>query len=179
MLPLILVKLYLWNQQNEILGNIAVLTQEGNDEKEQWLALKKYLTDYSLLKDKDVPDLVLWEKYLVYATAFGISEKVIESLKATYPEVFVKESWNDEEMSQYPIINYVCNPYYIYHGSTYESRISSIGTSVSRAYNTSVTEIAKHASSGGGGRRRRLLWWWRPAVVAGGRNGRKIERVNY
>ena len=179
LIPLVITKLYLWNKQKQILKNISVLTQAGSDEKEEWLALKKYLTDYSLIKDKEVPDLVLWERYLVYATAFGISDKVIENLKATYPEVFVKESWDDQEMSQYPIINFVCNPYYIYHDVSYSSRISNIGSSVSKAYHTSVTEIARHASSGGGsGRRRRLLWRRRTAVEAGGRHGRKIKEEN-
>ena len=35
--------------------------------------LSRYMKDYSLLNEKRVLDLVLWEKYLVYATAFGIS----------------------------------------------------------------------------------------------------------
>ena len=30
---------------------------------------------------------VLWEKYLVYATAFGIAEKVLKQLKVKYPEL--------------------------------------------------------------------------------------------
>ena len=151
LIPLIIIKLYFWTKQKNILKNIAVLTQEGNDEKEQWQALKRFLTDYSLIKEKDVPDLVLWEKYLVYATAFGISDKVIENLKAAYPQVFVKESWDNEEMNKYPVINYVCNPYHIYNGASYDSRITNIGSNVSRAYKTSMTEIARHASSSGGG----------------------------
>ena len=34
-----------------------------------------------------MPELVLWEKYLVFATAFGISEKVLKQLKVVYPEI--------------------------------------------------------------------------------------------
>ncbi len=173
-LPLVLIKLYYLKKQEKILGNIAVLTQQGNDEKEQWIGLKNYLKDYSLLKEKDIPDLVLWEKYLVYATAFGISEKVIESMKATYPEVFVKENWNDEEMARkYPLLNYACNPIYIHNNESNYSPIANIDSNVSKAYHTSMTEIAAHqsSSSGGsgggfsGGRRRR----WRPVAGMGGR----------
>ncbi len=62
-------------------------TQKGVDEKEQWKAFKKYMEDFSLLKDKEIPSLVVWEKYLVFATAFGISEKVLKQLKVVYPEI--------------------------------------------------------------------------------------------
>lgn len=66
---------------------INVLTQKGVDEKEKWKAFKKYMQEFSLLKDKEIPALVLWEKYLVFATAFGISEKVLKQLKVVYPEI--------------------------------------------------------------------------------------------
>ena len=70
-----------------IAHKINVFTQKGINEKEQWKAFKKYMEDFSLLKDKEVPALVVWEKYLVFATAFGISEKVLKQLKVIYPEI--------------------------------------------------------------------------------------------
>ena len=70
-----------------IAHKINVFTQKGTDEKEQWKAFKKYMEDFSLLKDKEVPALAIWEKYLVFATAFGISEKVLKQLKVIYPEI--------------------------------------------------------------------------------------------
>lgn len=177
LLPYIITKIVLWNKQESILKSISVLTQEGSDEKEQWLALKKYMEDYSLMKEKEVPDLTLWEKYLVYATAFGISEKVIDNLKATYPEVFVKESWDEDKMQEHPIINYAFNPYFIHDTSSNSSPFSNLSSSVTRAYNTSITEIARHSSSGGSGRRRRIFRRRWPAVEAGGRNGWQIKDI--
>lgn len=66
---------------------VNVFSQKGVDEKEKWKAFKKYMEEFSLLKEKEVPSLVLWEKYLVFATAFGISEKVLKQLKVVYPEI--------------------------------------------------------------------------------------------
>lgn len=66
---------------------INILSQKGVDEKEKWKAFKKYMEEFSLLKDKEIPSLVLWEKYLVFATVFGISEKVLKQLKVVYPEI--------------------------------------------------------------------------------------------
>ena len=68
-------------------GRINILSQKGVDEKEQWKAFKRYMEEFSLLKEKEIPSLILWEKYLVFATAFGISEKVLEQLKVVYPEI--------------------------------------------------------------------------------------------
>ena len=45
------------------------------------------MEEISLLKDKEVPALAIWEKYLVFATAFGISDKVLKQLKVIYPEM--------------------------------------------------------------------------------------------
>ena len=70
-----------------VAGRVNVLSQKGVDEKEQWKAFKKYMEEFSLLKDKEIPALILWEKYLVFATAFGISEKVLKQLKVVYPEI--------------------------------------------------------------------------------------------
>lgn len=70
-----------------IATKINVLSQKGIDEQEQWKAFKKYMEEFSLLKDKEVPALAIWEKYLVFATAFGISDKVLKQLKVIYPEM--------------------------------------------------------------------------------------------
>lgn len=69
----------------KILNNNMGLTQAGVDEKEKWKAFKKYMEDFSLLKEKEVPSIVIWEEFLVYATAFGIADKVIKQLKISYP----------------------------------------------------------------------------------------------
>ena len=70
-----------------ITKRINVLTQEGVDEKNKWDAFEKFMEDFSMLDQKDIPDVVLWEKYLVFATAFGISEKVLKQLKVVYPQI--------------------------------------------------------------------------------------------
>ena len=70
-----------------ITKRINVLTQKGVDEKNKWKAFEKFMEDFSMLDQKDIPDVVLWEKYLVFATAFGISEKVLKQLKVVYPQI--------------------------------------------------------------------------------------------
>ena len=67
--------------------NYILLTQFGADEQAKWYALYNFLNSNTLIKEKTIIELPLWEKYLVYATAFGISEKVIKALEINCPDV--------------------------------------------------------------------------------------------
>lgn len=63
-----------------------LLTQFGEDEYVKWKGLYNFLNSETLLSERSVVELPLWEQYLVYATAFGISDKVIKALKIRCPE---------------------------------------------------------------------------------------------
>lgn len=63
------------------------LNKEGERIYRQLKGLEKYMLDFSNLKEYDVPKLILWEEYLVYATMMGISKEVIKNLKLVYPEL--------------------------------------------------------------------------------------------
>lgn len=62
-------------------NNINIFSNTANKEKENLKNLNNYLNDYSLIEEKDVIDIYLWEDYLLYATIFGISKNVTETLK--------------------------------------------------------------------------------------------------
>lgn len=116
-----------------------ILTQKGIDEKEQWDGLERYMKDFSLLKEKDIPSLAVWEKFLVFATAFGISKKVINQLKVVYPE------FNDADfITTYAYINIMSN---VDIGS-------SINSSIMSAAASSGSGAGGGFSGGGGGGRR-------------------------
>lgn len=173
LLPIIVSLLIKFKMCEKTQSKIAVLTQEGTEEREEWVALGRYIQEFSLIEEKEIPSLVIWEKYLVYATAFGIADKAIEQMKAKYPEVFVEEFWKDENVNQYQIINLATNN--ITYNTNSRNLIDSIAAETNRAYETSLSEIAEHSSSSGsgggggfsGGR------WWPEAEEAG--MGRKVN----
>ena len=142
----------------KISARYLTLTQKGTDEKEAWIGLKNYMEDFSMMKEKEVPELALWEKYLVYATAFGISDKVLKQLKVVYPQITDMEYMNSHGYSYL---------YWMYYGNMSHNFIHSINTSVTNTYN-SVNYSSGSGSgggfSGGGG-----------FGGGGGRNGRKIS----
>ena len=107
----------------------VLLKQFGEDEYAKWRGLYNFLNSETLMKEREVLDLVIWEQYLVYATAFGISEKVIKALQIRCPEA---------SMSSSPVLR---NPYYRSRGFYISSR--SFRTA---ARNASIT-----ARTGGGG----------------------------
>ncbi|MDD6087019.1 DUF2207 family protein [Bifidobacterium boum] len=60
--------------------------------------LKQYLNDFSDFKDRGVLDLALWDRYLVYAAAFGMSEQVMRQLVKAVPELS-DPAWLDDNAS--------------------------------------------------------------------------------
>ena len=130
-------------------------TQKGINEQEQWKAFKKYMEDFSYLNEKEVPELVLWEKYLVFATAFGIADKVLKQLKVKYPELN-----NQDTISNMVLFNAMYNSNGFNTGF-----INSISSSTSRMYSSTYSSGSGGGGGfSGGGRRRRSV-----EVAGGGR----------
>ena len=60
------------------------LTRKGKEERRKILELKKYIEEYSIMEERDLQDTILWDKYLAYATAFGIPNKVTKKVYEEY-----------------------------------------------------------------------------------------------
>lgn len=60
-------------------------TPEGKLYYERWKHFKKYLTDFSALKEHPPESIKLWDHYLVYATAMGVAEEVIKNMSLVVP----------------------------------------------------------------------------------------------
>lgn len=73
----------------------AIFEKAGMPQTMEVLGFKKYLEDFSDFSKRDVPDLILWDQYLVYATALGIANKVIARLAAAYPNL-TDPAWLDD-----------------------------------------------------------------------------------
>ena len=98
-------------------SNAILFTQYGVNEQAKWYGLYNFLNSDTLMYEKEVYDLPLWEKYLIYATAIGISEKVIKAIKIHAVELDINSS---------PILNHNC---YI-HSTTFHRTSRSFGRSI-------------------------------------------------
>lgn len=52
------------------------------------LGFKKYLSDFTLVKERHTAEVALWKEYLVFAALFGIAEKVAKELKDIDPVLY-------------------------------------------------------------------------------------------
>lgn len=72
-----------------IIGIISIIyfalaikrTKYGNEQYHKWKGLKNFLVEFGSLDEKSLPEIKLWERYLVYATVFGIADKVQKAMK--------------------------------------------------------------------------------------------------
>ncbi len=64
------------------------------EEAEQLYGLKKYLIEFSNMKDKEAMEVKLWNEYLIYAQIFGIAKKVAEQFKKLYPELISEYNYD-------------------------------------------------------------------------------------
>ena len=65
----------------------VLLTQLGEDEYAKWRSLYNFLNSDEVMKASNLPSVEVCEQYLIYATAFGISEKVIKALQIRCPQL--------------------------------------------------------------------------------------------
>jgi uncharacterized membrane protein len=61
---------------------------KDTDTAVQLLGLRKFLLDFSLIAERGIKEMPLWREYLVYATLFGIADKVSENFAEVYSDYF-------------------------------------------------------------------------------------------
>lgn len=133
------------------INKINVYTQKGIDEQKQWKDLEKYMKDFSKLDEREIPEIIIWEKFLVFATVFNIADKVLEQLKIVYPNME-----NNISTKNYGYMNVMMNTNFS------RSFTNAISDSISSAC-SSASGSGGGFSGGGGGR-----------TVVGGGGGRKV-----
>ena len=137
------------------LYDLNVRTEKGAEHKVMWKGFKNFLLDFSKLEEHDYKSIAIWEHYLVYATALGVSKQVIKELKIVFPTEFEDSS---NMMSTYVTIGLLSD------GDAFNSFSNSFTSAASTAFSSpSSSNGSGGGFSGGAGggrrwrRRRRLL----------------------
>ncbi|MGQ9622220.1 MAG: DUF2207 family protein [Candidatus Caldatribacteriaceae bacterium] len=105
-------------------------TKEGRTYYLRWQSFARFVSDYSLLAERPPQSVVLWEKYLIYATALGLGETASRHLQRLIPKEVI------ERESSHP---FFFSPYVFLPGRSFTSLSSQ------------ATTTALRSSSGGGG----------------------------
>ena len=122
---------------NQLFKKHVLLTQFGEDEYAKWRGLYNFLNSETLINERTVVELPIWEEYLIYATAFGISKKVMKALKVRCPNA-------DES----PLLRQ--NSYYRTGGFHARTGYHTFGAATRSASHTARS--GGHGGYGGGGR---------------------------
>lgn len=60
-------------------------TPYGKEYYERWMSFKRYINDFSLIKEYPPESVELWNKYLIYATALGSAKGVGKAMEIALP----------------------------------------------------------------------------------------------
>lgn len=114
-------------------------SQTGALHIKKWNAFKNFLRDFGNFEPKELPEVKLWERYLVYATIFGLAKKVQKDMNVKIKEFddSIQNTYSDTFTRLY----------------LYDSINHSFSSAVSegkRAYAASRANAYSSSSSGGG-----------------------------
>ena len=108
--------------------------------------LKSFLKDFTLLNERGVKEVPLWDEYMVYAEFFGISDKVRKQMKEVWPEYadLSRVTQNLDKAQEDDIV-------YMFSDAIYTSANSVMNRAASRASSSSSGYSSWSSVSGGGG----------------------------
>ena len=65
------------------------------------MAFKRYLDKFPTFSKKDLPSIVLWDKFLVYATVFGNADKVAKTLEKSFTAEEIRRSGTSASLAYF------------------------------------------------------------------------------
>ena len=119
--------------------SIQKKTKFGREEYEKWNALKRFLKDFGKFDTKDLPDMILWQKFLVYAYVFGCADELEKTMKIKVAE-----------MGDVPMTGYYYDPTFTDMLIFSHIMNRTINSSFSSAYSARSAASSGNYSSGGG-----------------------------
>lgn len=79
-------------------------TAAGQEGARKAYGFKQFLENFTLVKDKTTIEVTLWQEYMVYASLFGIAEKVAKELKDIDAGMAEKVLYTSDSTSMYELI---------------------------------------------------------------------------
>lgn len=114
-------------------------TKKGIEHYAKWKAFKNFLNDFGNFSIKELPEIALWERYLVYATVFGLADKVEKAMNVKITE------FDNVDSADYIMFTHIHNMHMAsIISSSMHSAINSSQVSINRA------NASSSMSSGGG-----------------------------
>lgn len=117
------------------------LNEAGQAEARKVIGFKKYLSDFTLSKERTTAEVGLWQDYLIFASLCGIADKVAKELKDINPKMFEEVVG----MDPYTYVNVMRM------SNTLANSITNAKIAAQQAEARARSGYGGHSSFGGGG----------------------------
>jgi uncharacterized membrane protein len=124
------------------IAHVLIRPRIGEQARERiarWRAFRRFLTEFSSLPEAPTLAVIIWEQYLVYATALGVADEVENQVKAIIPPEELPSPWEGAPSGM--------RGYAFMHSFNTVPVHSAASTSVS----STSSGIGSFSSGGGGG----------------------------
>jgi len=115
------------------MATVSKKTEKGIEHYTKWKAFKNFLNDFGRFDLKELPEVVLWERYLVYATIFGLASKVRSAMNVRIEELNLTDEYT---------------PIFIYNNVDIAPVISNTITNAYSGAQTAINRANANASGG-------------------------------
>jgi uncharacterized membrane protein len=126
-----------------LIATINRRSKKGEEDYVRWMAFKKFLLHFSEMKRHELPSLVIWEHYMVYAVTLGVAKEVMKELQIVYPDL------KDGDYR----FGYGWYYYSAATGSSIDNLTNSfdnLTTSINNSLNTALSNTSSGSGGGGG-----------------------------
>lgn len=72
-------------------NGVTIWTMKPEDAR-QVFGLRRYLKDFTMIKDRGVVEVKLWNNYLIFASLYGIADQLMKDFRKVCPEYFTLSS---------------------------------------------------------------------------------------
>ena len=110
-------------------------TDKGILEYKEWMSFKKFLIDFGKMDEKELPEVKLWGKYLVYASVLGCAKKLEKTMNIKIKSMNLNQDFT--------------NNYYNFYITN--NIMSNVSSAVTSAVTSSITTSQSSSSGYGGG----------------------------
>ena len=115
----------------------------GQEDYVRWAAFKRFLEHFSEMQRHEIPSLIIWEHYLVYAVTLGVAKEVIKQLEVVFPNM-----QDGDYRFGYGWMMYGTH----YSGmNALTNSFDGIGKSFERSFASAQKAVSKSSSGSGGG----------------------------
>jgi len=118
-------------------------TAYGNEQHAMWHAFKNFLKDFSNLEKAEMPSIVMWEHYLVYAISLGVAKEVIRQLPLVFTDADLQNN-HLTFMYGYSFHNFAA------FTNAFDTTVDSVNSAISNAFSVANSTNSSASGSGGG-----------------------------